>query len=799
MLNLRSMHKFQFIRIYSKKYGRLLLVTLVIVTIVLLSLEFHTSTRGDVQDDVLVEEIPEKVAAEEEKKFSEPSKQLLSFNDILGQSSSNSKNRPNASTKELNESVMSLIESVNIENSHRQQLKQCYTYFHSLDSSIFDNFRYLKVLHTTERSEDYEALAYLVRTYEHCKDLDYSNFRIDYDNKETFEYLGDNDESEMFKYKLVWNYILNTQFDFGFESKIYEFLTKDFMNKSIKKWELSEDDKEQQERTIALNRTFNRLTDFENLQYNLKGANYLYEYNFDSSLNKEKQLSYMGKYLFFKIDINSLLNYKTELYDDISSKILDVEINTKNRLHDNKSSTKESVGIIFTMGPRHINILSKYLAALNYHIKANTENQNDYTLQIVFNDIEKEFNRNSDAKRTKEQIINKLLKPRFAPYLKDLKVSVIEVGAILNDTSENEDNFSFFMNKWISLNFNQFNKFVFTDIDLTLFEHPDALFSLNDQINHLHNATSDLNNLFSKYKPLKTKKALPMVLLPDRALKERTFTQCTQLFKNMLPTTKQRYDFETFKSLSVPTLQQLFTLNPIISKIFNNIFDIDVRKLHNIDSSLIIINNYNDVSSPLMFSFLLNFVGLDRCVYGDKEFLLLGMVYLGRFDFNVLGLNTGLIAGKEKEDSLACSTQSAQIFNSKLLSINGGLRKCKIDPVSYAIDKDLDFENKVDWLKEYYSISDVDLLKEEMEVDYMREVDIEILVEPKPEYDFELRKDYLDTEKENIFWIRSPFCMEYGYCLDLYNEKQDSRYLITSLTAETRDKYSSIVELWNAN
>lgn len=796
MLNLRFLHNSQSVRMYSKKYGRLLLVTFLIISIVVLSLKFHP---GDIKDNALSNEVQENTELEEENESAQPSKQLLSFNDILGQSSSNEENKPNDSTNKLNKDVLLLIESVNISNSHREQLKQCYIYFQSLDNNIVENFKYFKTSHETEKSEDYQTLAYLVRSYEHCKDLDYSSFRIDYENKETYEYLGENEESEMFKYKLVWNYILNTQFDFGFETKIYQFLTKGFINKSIKQWELSADEKEQKEKTIALSRTFHRLTDFENLQYNLKGANYLYEYNFDYDLNKEKQLSYMGKYLFFEIDITSLLNYKTALYEDFSSKFLDVEVNSKHKLDDNKSTAKESVGIIFTMGPRHINILPKYLAALNYHLKDNAENQNDYTLQIVFNNIEKEFNRNSDTKRTKNQIINQLLTPRFAPYLKDLKVSVLEVGNILNVNSENEDSFTFFINKWISLNFNQFNKFIFTDIDLTLFEHPDQMFSLTDKISKLHNGTSDLNNLFSKYKPLKTQKALPMVLLPDRALKERTFTQCTQLFKNMLPTTKQRYDFETFKSLSVPTLQQLYTINPIISKIFNNIFDIDLRKLHNIDSSLIIINNYNDVSSPLMFAFLLNFVGLDRCVYGDKEFLLLGMVFLGRFDFNVLGLNTGLIAGQGKEDYLACSTQSAQIFNGKLVSINGGLRKCKIDPVSYAIDQDLDFENKVNWLKEYYSISNFDLLKEEMAVDYMREVDIDILVEPKPEYDFVLSKDYMDVESENIFWIRSPFCMEYGYCLDLYNEKRDSRYLITPLAAETRAKYKSIVALWNAN
>ncbi|OBA28370.1 hypothetical protein HANVADRAFT_47498 [Hanseniaspora valbyensis NRRL Y-1626] len=290
-----------------------------------------------------------------------------------------------------------------------------------------------------------------------------------------------------------------------------------------------------------------------------------------------------------------------------------------------------------------------------------------------------------------------------------------------------------------------------------------------------------------------------MILLPDRALKERASSQCIQLFKNMLPTTKQRYDFKTFKSLSVPTLDYLNKINPTVSKVFNNIFDIDVRKLHNVDSSLVIINNYNDVSSPLMFSALLNFIGLDKCVYGDKEFLLLGMAYLGRFDFNILGLNTGFVAGKDKIDNVACGTQSAQVYNGKLLSINGGLRKCKIDPVSYAIEKDLELENKAEWLKVYYSISDLDRLREELEIDYMREIDIDIIVEPNPSFEFELKKDYLDKDSENSYWMRSAFCMEYGYCLDLEEEKSESRYIVKSLDVDVVEEYKNILDLWNKN
>ncbi|KAL6926768.1 hypothetical protein ACO0SA_004874 [Hanseniaspora valbyensis] len=787
---------------HPKKYFRLLLGSLLMITLLVVILRYPKklySYSQEPEDSLFIPNLEDYVETDVDQEIeepSQPSKQLLSFNDILGKPSTDEDTTKHHFTKKMNKNLLYLIASTNISEPHKDQLKQCYIYFQALPDNIFENVKLLKFIFGVENSELYETMTYFIRTYEHCKELDYSNFGIDYDNQDVYSNLGENTESEMFRYKLVWNYILNNFFDFGLESDVYEFLNPNFINKHINKWVFTESNEINQEK-ISLARKSERLTDFENLQYILKGDNYLYEYNFNENLVKERQLSYMGKYLSFNIEMSDLFKHETPLYTDFADKMFNDEISNKNNFNNNED--KENVGIILTMGSRHINILPKYLAALNYHIKSNIANENEYHLQLIFNDIEEEFNRNSDTIKTKEQIINEYLKPRISPYSKNFKISILEVGNILNVNRENEENFKFFMNKWISLNFNQFNKFIFTDIDLTLFEHPDQLFSLKNEITKLHDSKSDLANLFSKYKPLNVQKPLPMILLPDRALKERASSQCIQLFKNMLPTTKQRYDFKTFKSLSVPTLDYLNRINPTVSKVFNNIFDIDVRKLHNVDSSLVIINNYNDVSSPLMFSALLNFIGLDKCVYGDKEFLLLGMVYLGRFDFNILGLNTGFVAAKDKIDNVACSTQSAQVYNGKLLSINGGLRKCKIDPVSYAIEKDLELENKAEWLKAYYSISDLDRLREELEIDYMRQIDIDIIVEPNPSFEFELKKDYLDKDNENNYWMRSAFCMEYGYCLDLEEEKSESRYIVKSLDVDVVEEYKNILDLWNKN
>ncbi|XBW38514.1 hypothetical protein QEN19_004103 [Hanseniaspora menglaensis] len=793
MLNLRIFHGLQRIRNHPKRYARLLLSSILTVSIFLILFEsYKNNFISTIENQSNTEDI--NLGDYISKPDTKPGKQLLSFDEILGQPAEKLSDNKLLSNKQINKNVISLISSTKLTERSKDKLKECYIYFQGLSEDVFDNMKVLKNSFANDKEPLYQQMTYIARSYEHCKDLDYTNFTIDFENKDEYKYMGENTEKEMFKYKLVWNYILNTCFDSGIESKFYEFLSPTFIEKSINKWQLTSSEQEKTER-IAITKKNQRLTDYENMQYSLKGENYLYEYNFDENLIKIKELSYMGKYLAFEIVEQDMFEQETTLNNDFV-KYLQVDQLQPNTTMETQ---KETIGIILTMGSRHINILPKYLAALSYHFQDVNNNDNDYHLQIVFNDIEKEFNAGTDDIKTKEVIVNEILKPVFLPYLKNMKISILEVGKLLNVYPEVESSFKYFMNKWISLNFNQFNRFMFTDIDVTLFENPDQLFSATDNISELHNSGSDLANLFSKYKPVGSNKLIPMVLLPDRALKERTFGQCTQIFKNMLPTTKQRYDFNTFKCLSTPTLAQLHNLNPKLSAVFNNFFDIDIRKLHNIDSSLIIINNYNDVSSALMLSSLLNFIGLDKCVYGDKEFLLLGMVYLGRFDLSVMGLNTGMVTAENKIDSVFCGTQSAQVFNGKLISINGGLRKCKIDPVSYAIEKDLEFENKVDWLKDYYSIWDEELLKSEMEIDYMRKIDIEVVVESNPEYNFFLNKDYMQKDVENNYWLRSAFCMEYGYCLDMEEEEINERYLIKKLDTETAAKYKNIVDLWNIN
>ena len=781
-LNVLKKHAF-----CSRRYMKTLSIALLFVTFVLiLHIQISVKTRETIND--VVPGIPKSEEVE-----NSDSKNMLSFNDILGIPAN-----PSSNTKKPDhDKVIEMIDAANIRDNSRQRMKKCFEYFNSLPEETFVGISSLNYAYGIDNNEYYLQLAAVVRKYEFCKDLDYSTHIIDSSNKDMPKKTNVNTADELYRYKIIWNYIQNNHIVTNLESKIFFFLKENFLGKSqINKYQLNSE-KVLEYTSNNVKRAFERLTPLENLQYMIKGDNYLYETGFDADGKANVELSYMGGYLLYNVKIDDLfINYHP--FNDVfkrNNKLIEESKMLSEYIKTIDPKTAEETGIILTMGSRHINILPKYLSAMKEHFKHKA--QNKYHIQIVFNDIEEEFNRNTDDKKTRDVIVNNVLKPKFEEFAEFFDISVLEVGTILNCNDENIESFKFFMNKWIALNFNEFNKFIFTDIDVALFTHPDELLSPSGGISKTFNTNNELLELFSKYKHPGKSKLNSLVLFPDRSLKERTFTQCTNLFKNMLATTKERYDFDDFKTLSIPTLKQLNIINPIVSTVFNNLFDQDVRKLHNIDSSLIIVNNYNDISTNLMLSGLLNFIGLDRCVYGDKEFLLMGMVYLGRFDFDIMGTNTGLVTSKNKVDNVACGTQSAQIINGKLVSINGGLRKCKIDPVTYAIEKDLDDDGKANWLRVYYGAADTKELEAILLEDYKKPIDIEILVEPNPTFNFDLKKDYLDVETENNYWMNSAFCMEYGYCLDLEEENKDSRYNIIELDEKTVNEYKLILNAWN--
>lgn len=775
----------------SKRYIKALCISSLLITLVFI-LKYYTNDR---EDSIINSNLPNHNSGND---FKIPdNKDLLSFNDILGKPV----NPSSSSKKPDHDKVIEMIEAANLRQNTKLRMKHCYEYFDSIPDDLLTSISSLDYAFGIDNTEFHLKLASMVRKYEFCKDLDYNTYTIDESNKDMPKKTNANSKDEMYRYKIIWNYILNNYIDKNFESKLFFFLKKDFLgNAAVEKYTLNSEGEFDYTKN-AIKKAFNRLSPLENLQYMIKGDNYLYETVFKNEDEATLELSYMGEYLLYDVQITDIFNADHPLIDDFKqnnlliqeSQMLSEYVNSLN-----KKDQFEENGIILTMGARHINILPKYLSALKEHfLDSDRPTNGNYHLQIIFNDIDEEFNRHLENKKTKEELINDTLKPKLLEFKDYFEISVLEVGDILNCGPENIESFKFFMNKWIALNFNEFNRFVFTDIDLALFTHPDELFLPKYGISKLYEVEDELLELFSKYKTPSKGKTHPLVLFPDRFLKERTFTQCTNLFKDMLATTKERYDFNDFKTLSIPTLQQLSTINSNVASVFNNIFDQDVRKLHNIDSSLIIVNNYNDISTNLMFSTMLNFIGLDRCVYGDKEFLALGMIYLGRFDFDVVGMNTGLVTSKKKINNVACATQSAQIVNGKLISINGGLRKCKIDPVSYAVEKDLEDEAKAKWLTAYYHLSDTNNLEETLSEDYIRPIDIEVLVEPNAQYQFELKKDYNDIATENNYWMNSAFCMEYGYCLDLEQEMDDDKYNIIALDDEAIKQYKGILEAWN--
>jgi len=775
----------------SRRYIKTLGIAVLLITLI-----FVLNAQINERADKIINETKTNVISKEDVDNT-GSKDMLSFDDILGKPANPSTN----TQKPDHDKIIDMINAANLRENTKSRMKKCYKYFDSLSDDTLASISSLSYSYGIDNTENHLKLTGIVRKYEFCKDLDYSTYTIDSDNKDMPKKTNENTKDELFRYKLIWNYIHNNHIVKNLESKIFFFLKLDFLgNSEVNRYHLNSDKVFDHTRN-AIKIAFDRLTPLENLQYMIKGDNYLYETYFDLDNNAELGLSYMGEYLLYEVNIEELFTADHPYIDEFrrNNKLIE-ESEMLSEYLDTSSPkrTSQEKGIILTMGSRHINILPKYLSALKEHFQNTShKNENQYSIQIIFNDIDEEFNRHSEDKKTKKEIINDILKPKLVEFAEYFDISVLEVGTILDCTTENIDSFKFFMNKWIALNFNEFNKFIFTDIDLALFTHPDDLFSATGGISKIYNTDDELFELFSKYKSSEKMKTQPLVLFPDRSLKERTFVQCTNLFKNMLATTKERYDFDDFKTLSIPTLKQLNIINPVVSAVFNNIFDQDVRKLHNIDSSLIIVNNYNDISTNLMLSGLLNFIGLDRCVYGDKEFLVLGMVYLGRFDFDVVGINTGLVISKDKIENVACGTQSAQVVNGKLISINGGLRKCKIDPVSYAIEKDLEDEAKANWLRVYYGASDTHELEEILLEDYKKPIDIEVLVEPNANYAFELKKDYMDVETENNYWMNSAFCMEYGYCLDLEQENKDTRYNVIELDNTTIKQYKAILDAWN--
>lgn len=775
----------------SKRYLKALFISLLLIALLFIS-KYYTNERGI---SIMDTNFPNQSSGDD---FQIPdSKDLLSFKDILGKPANPSLNSKNPD----HDKVLKMIEAANIRQNTKLRMKLCYEYFDSIPDDLLESISFLDYAFGIDNTEFHLKLASIVRKYEFCKDLDYNTYEIDESNKDVPKKVNDNSKDEMYRYKIIWNYILNNHIDKNFESKLFFFLKKGFLGKTtVEKYTLNSEGVFDYTKNV-IKKAFNRLTPLENLQYMIKGDNYLYETVFKNEDESTLELSYMGGYLLYDVKTNDLFNADHPLIDNFKqdySLLQESQMLSEYVSSLNKRDQVEENGIILTMGARHINILPKYLSALKEHFMDRDRPTNRiYHLQIIFNDIDEEFNRHLETKKTKEEIINDTLRSKLIEFKDYFEISVLEVGNILNCNPENIESFKFFMNKWIALNFNEFNKFIFTDIDLALFTHPDELFTPKYGVSKLYDAEDELLELFSKYKTPSKGKVYPLVLFPDRFLKERTFTQCTNLFKDMLATTKERYDFNDFKTLSVPTLQQLSTINSNVASVFHNIFDQDVRKLHNIDSSLIIVNNYNDISTNLMFSAMLNFIGLDRCVYGDKEFLALGMIYLGRFDFDVVGMNTGLVTSKKKIDNVACATQSAQIVNGKLISINGGLRKCKIDPVSYAVERDLEDEAKANWLTAYYQLSDVNMLEDTLYKDYIKPIDIEVLVEPNTQFQFELKKDYNDIPTENNYWMNSAFCMEYGYCLDLEQENNDDKYNVKVLDDEAIKLYRGILEAWN--
>jgi len=77
-----------------------------------------------------------------------------------------------------------MINAANLRENTKSRMKKCYKYFDSLSDDTLASISSLSYSYGIDNTENHLKLTGIVRKYEFCKDLDYSTYTIDSDNKD---------------------------------------------------------------------------------------------------------------------------------------------------------------------------------------------------------------------------------------------------------------------------------------------------------------------------------------------------------------------------------------------------------------------------------------------------------------------------------------------------------------------------------------------------------------------------------------------------------------------------------------
>lgn len=305
-----------------------------------------------------------------------------------------------------------------------------------------------------------------------------------------------------------------------------------------------------------------------------------------------------------------------------------------------------------------------------------------------------------------------------------------------------------FFNKWFAVLFNTFEEVLFIDIDAIPFQNLEKFFEKPEY---------QESGLY-----LYRDRDLPLEGIPEF---------CVSMMRQLEPSLNEARLIGT--KLKFDRNYHEHEPSTVEGKIYNNFFR--DRKLHHVDSGLLILNKKKRISGILL-SMMMNFVRrMQACVYGDKEFFWLGQLFAGG-DYSIdkyIGGVIGPVSTFYDEDSgktwyQLCASQLAHRDDHGLVWSNGGLRTCKLDNAAK-----LDFDKNPDYFKERYGNL------ENLEAVYDQPLHIEGFVAP-------------DTERRPWFQINE--CSSYVYCGAVYEGESGTAVVFGPSDAEW---YNEISSLWN--
>lgn len=339
-------------------------------------------------------------------------------------------------------------------------------------------------------------------------------------------------------------------------------------------------------------------------------------------------------------------------------------------------------------------------------------------------------------------------------------VEIIDCSDVLDFNFMNSS-VSGYLNKWIATLFNNFEEFVFIDVDAIPFIPVQDFFEI------------------------KGFRQRGIHMYRDRAINHEHLSEtCISSFYQTEPSYEEGLLLNVKAVFGLDTHILEGEQTSVESTIYSNFFH-DLNH-HQVDSGLVVIKKVPEVFGGLLLSFQLNLARIiSHCVHGDKEFFWIGQLMAGN-SYSIDPIGPGALGGIYEIDADnikngvqfgVCSTQIGHYsFSKGLLWVNGGLKICK-NPIA----AENDFLEYYDFMSERYG-----------SINRLRDI-----------YDKPLYIDgIIIPDVQRGSWIQTRECSKYRFCASVevsIDYKNEVNSQVVHFTEIQKHKYNYLAGVWSEN